>query len=73
MFAGGVTSGMQDTGYTVSRLPGEGNPSVNGVKGHSEIDQVSDAVRGFIYQDTYCFFIAQTTSGSYGIVEVQFR
>ncbi|MBA7685742.1 hypothetical protein ES703_94168 [subsurface metagenome] len=57
MFASGIAPSMQDTGHTVSCLCSEGNFSVEGVKGHAKIDQVGNAVRGFVDQDTHCIFV----------------
>ena len=71
MFAGGITSGMQNTGHTVSCLSGEGNLSVNSVKGHPEIDKVGNARWGFGDQYPHCLLITQTDSGSYRVLEMQ--
>ena len=48
MLAGGITPGMEDTGHAVSCFRSESYLPVHSVKGHSEVNQVSDAVRGFV-------------------------
>ncbi|MBA7688375.1 hypothetical protein ES703_96855 [subsurface metagenome] len=71
MLTSGITPGVEDTGDGVSCLGGEGNLAVNGVKGNAKIDQVADAVRGFVGQDTHCLFITQAVAGGDSILEVK--
>jgi hypothetical protein len=72
VFTGGIASGMQDTRYAVGSFKCERNFAVYRIERHTKIDQVSDAVRSFISQDVHYIFIAQTVTGSDGIVIVQF-
>ena len=61
---------MEDTGYTVRCLRGEGNLAVNGVKGDPKIYQVGNSVRGFVDEDAHRLCITQAISSGDGILEV---
>ena len=65
-----IEESMEYPGQTMSSLHGQGNLAIKSIKWHPHLDQISDAVRGFIYQDMYCPFITQTISSSYGILKV---
>ncbi|MBA7469441.1 hypothetical protein ES707_04710 [subsurface metagenome] len=64
MLAGGIAACMQDAGYAVGRLSGEGDFAIHSVEVNPEIDQVGDTVRGFIDEDTHRVEIAQASPGS---------
>ena len=71
MLASGVAAGMEDAGYAVSSLHSERNFATKGIEGDSKIDQVSDAVRGLVDQDTHCLRVTQTSTSGYGILKVK--
>ena len=54
-------------------LHGQSNLAVKSVKGKANIDQVADAVRRLINQDTYRFFITHAISSCYRILKVKLR
>lgn len=71
MLPGGIPSGVEDTGYAMGCLQGEGYLPVKGVKGDSVVDQVSNSVGGFTRQDTYYLLITQAIAGGDGVPKVK--
>jgi hypothetical protein len=69
---GCVSSGMQNPRHAVSRFARKGYLPVEGVEGHSELDQVGDTVRGFVSEDADGFFVAESRPCGDGVFIMQF-
>jgi hypothetical protein len=73
MFAGSIAAGMQYAGHAVSRLFSKGYCAIYRIKVNIEIDQVGNAVGGFIDEDVHRFLIAQASPSGHSVLIVEFR